>query len=427
MAAAEDGAVVPLSELKKSVILKKTPAAEQTGQPSTAASSSNDDESKPSPAIPELPSSSGGEIPAVPEMPSDNELQTLPSGPAASTTTKVMPKSTPQIETEGFFDDESSLPAPMGPTTASKMDMRDMFGKKTIPVTMSRDRRIIHSDMHQLNALPENASVIAQPGKIYKGSDGWYWVRYEASHGKTPRAQQRLLPCRILQSVEEQLAVKPDTLFDIYGQAMLYDGMTYLLLRRVTIEDGNSQRIEDASVKNVQDEEPDLLRPTGKSLQQTTVASVNTATTVEKSSSAAEAISKTDDLLAGMMSETEGRAIRTTNAPSRSAEENKTSVAPAGQMPLTQGRENLVIDRLARVVKSKHSDWYEVHFISDNTLREPPYLVLPNSRLTESLRLNSYLGYHDRKLRISGEVIFYKGRRYILLTKVFPERDMRQF
>lgn len=417
VAAADDGAVVPLSDLKKSTILKKKPAPAAPGQAPTTAPASIDDESTVPPAIPELPHSSSStvDIPAVPDVPASNGIPSVPDLP---TSADVTPNSS-SAQAENYSD-EATLPAPMGTQTAAPFGTRDMLGKKTIPVTMPRDQRIIRTKM-QLNALPENSSVVGQPGRIYKGTDGWYWVKYDGPSGKAPLAPQRLLLCRILQSVEEQLTTKPDTLFKIYGHVMIYDGMAYLLLRRVTIEDG-TKPVEETAVKPVDPSVPASTYKTPGSTTATAAAPSNSSP-----SSAAEAIAKTDNILASVMRETEGRAIRTSNAPVRTAEENKTSVAPAGQTPLSQGRENLVVDRLARVVKSKHADWYEVHFVSDNTLREPPYLVLPNSRLEESQRLNSYLGYHDRKLRVSGEVIFYKGRRYILLTKVFPERDMRQF
>ena len=41
--------------------------------------------------------------------------------------------------------------------------------------------------------------------------------------------------------------------------------------------------------------------------------------------------------------------------------------------------------------------------------------------------LSQLTGQGNLKLRITGEVQFYKGRRYILLRKVIKDRDMGEF
>ena len=59
-------------------------------------------------------------------------------------------------------------------------------------------------------------------------------------------------------------------------------------------------------------------------------------------------------------------------------------------------------------------------FESDNTLADEPIRLLPCKLLQKAKRRGG-------RLRISGEITRYQGRRYLLLRKVLPERRMGQF
>lgn len=284
---------------------------------------------------------------------------------------------------------------------------RDQFNKRVVPITMSRKDRV-QKRRKPLNMLPENASVTGRLGKLRKASDGWYVVDYVSSPELRPLASQRLLPCRNLQSAVDIFKKDPNTVFGIYGQATTFNNTPYLMLRRITLPDDTEKTSSSLDLDIGEDKE-------------------NSQEAAAVSDKPANEGGETGSIISELLDENQGAGVTTAFAPKHSAKENIKSVAPAGKAPLSRGREHLVIDRIARIIKPADSKWFEAHFESDNTLREPPYFILPNSKLGEAIRINSKLGRSNTKFRISGEVTYFQGKRYLLITKVFVQRNMRQF
>ena len=86
-----------------------------------------------------------------------------------------------------------------------------------------------------------------------------------------------------------------------------------------------------------------------------------------------------------------------------------------------------MVDRVVRIVKCRDGDWWEAHFQSDNTLREPPLRIHPSLMLVRAQSLSRAMGLADLKLRISGQITYYRGRRFLLLRKLLKQRNMGQF
>jgi hypothetical protein len=108
---------------------------------------------------------------------------------------------------------------------------------------------------------------------------------------------------------------------------------------------------------------------------------------------------------------------------------NEPSVAPVPKgKVLPAGRGWTVVDRLVTLAPAKRGQWMQVRFQSDNTLREPPMRLLPCGilRKAELIAAAAEKGKTVR-LRISGVITFYRGKRFLLLRKALLERDLGRF
>ena len=250
----------------------------------------------------------------------------------------------------------------------------------------------------------DGRKVIDRRGTVAKAPAGRGWVfTFENGPDQVKEIPRRLLPCRLLEKVEEVVAKSPKTRFDISGEITTEKQgavrQEYILLRRVSVITYRPKVVAPPAPKPETPEKTPATPP----------ASVD----------------NTDALREQMLSTGPGRALAVAAAPATRVEQQQ-SVAPiAGAAELT--RHAAVVDRTAHIVDDPKRRWAEARFVADNTLREPPMRLLPCILLDRARQLQSEMGQRDRKFRISGEVTHYRGRRYLLLRKVLLERDMGQF
>ena len=84
------------------------------------------------------------------------------------------------------------------------------------------------------SAVKPNRIVLDRTGYTKQQQDGLVFV-YDGLGQNRRTTQFRLLPCALLESLENQQAQSPDTLyFKVTGIRTLYRGQSYLLLRRAT-------------------------------------------------------------------------------------------------------------------------------------------------------------------------------------------------
>ena len=252
----------------------------------------------------------------------------------------------------------------------------------------------------------DGRKVIDRRGTVAKDTTGRGWVfTFENGPKQVKEIPRRLLPCRLLEKVEEIVAKSPKTRFDISAEITTekQDAVRqeYILLRRVSVITHRTKAVA-------------LPVP------------VKEATTPGKTpATPASSGDDTDALREKLLSTGPGRALSVATAPETRVEQQQ-SIAPiAGAAEPT--RRSAVVDRTAHIVDDPKRRWAEARFVADNTLREPPMRLLPCILLDRARHLQSKMGQRDRKFRISGEVTHYHGRRYLLLRKVLLERDMGQF
>jgi hypothetical protein len=95
--------------------------------------------------------------------------------------------------------------------------------------------------------------------------------------------------------------------------------------------------------------------------------------------------------------------------------------------PVAMLREGtFVIDRVGRLQRSTDGALHQFVFEADGkSLREPPLVILPNTKLM--LMENSITGANrDLRFRVSGMITEFRGRNYVLLEKVTVEPESRQ-
>ena len=253
----------------------------------------------------------------------------------------------------------------------------------------------------------EGQAVLGRQGTISKGlASAWYVITFRNNRRLPYEAPRRLLPNRLLEQVEEVLKRDPDAVFKVSGETTTDNEHAYLMLRRVAL-------VEKARLDQADPSDPGSAATSGGEEKPDAPDGDSAATT--------------EDILSGMLRDKPGRALAVAPSPKRTPKENVESVAPARKTPFNPGRKDIVIDRVARVVKSDRGPWWEARFESDNTLREPPLRILPNRLLEKAKQMSRVLGFSDLQLRISGEVTWYTGRRYLLLRKLIRQRDMGQF
>jgi hypothetical protein len=252
----------------------------------------------------------------------------------------------------------------------------------------------------------DGRKVIDRRGTVAKDKTGRGWVfTFENGPTQVKEIPRRLLPCRLLEKVEEVVAKLPKTRFDISAEITTEKKgavrQEYILLRRVSVI---------------------TTKPRAAAPKPTEASKKTPSKTSATPTSSGD---NTDALREKLLSSSPGKALSVATAPETRVEQQQ-SVAPiAGVAEPT--RRSAVVDRTVHIVDDPKRRWAEARFLSDNTLREPPMRLLPCILLERARKLQSKIGQRDRKFRISGEVTHYRGRRYMLLRKVLVERSMGQF
>jgi hypothetical protein len=289
---------------------------------------------------------------------------------------------------------------------------RRMLQDGTVPVTPPKGE-VLNTDAPK--SLPkEGSSIAGRVGWIARDSEaGWYAVTFRNTKGQTWQAPRRLLPNRLLEGVEDILRDRPDTLFLVHGETTVFQGDAYLLLLRVAVYEGEEEELP-----------PMEVAPSAPAADAKDTADAPQTPEDDKPSGE---LPSTDELADLLQKDKTGRAVSVAPAPPREQDANTETVAPAESAPLSAGSDSMIVDRTVRIVQDEKTGWWEVHFIADNTLREPPMRVLPNQMLQRVQSLQRILGNSDLKVRVTGETTYYRGLRFILLRKVLRERDMNQF
>jgi len=247
---------------------------------------------------------------------------------------------------------------------------------------------------------PDGSMVIGRRCRIEPlGDTAWKVIRFE-DEPNVPSLKPRIaLPCELLEEMERQLAASPGVAFRVSGENAVYQNRVFFLLRKVNVE---------RPVPSAPPHEPE---PSASSQPTTDEAGLSSRS-----------------IAARLLEQAKDRPVFS-DANAVEADLNAPSVAPVPtetSIPVVSG--DLVVDRVVRILyEDAPGGWLTARFEGDNNLQEPPVRLLP-CRLLEVPEQMAHLPrrYKGVKYRISGELLRYKGRRYLLLRKRIREHEMGQ-
>ena len=297
------------------------------------------------------------------------------------------------------------------------------------------------------------------------GKTGWYLVVFEKEPGLPRRISRWALPCGLLTRMEEVARSRPGAIFRVSGENTIYEGRCFILLQKAALEleppppedkapAGGSRTTAATSRPAEATTAPATAvgastRPATTGPATATAPATGAATTTwpgratseevraalrddpggePRDASARDGPAASDDVLKALRRDRLGKPVLPEARP-KTRRPNEPSVAPLPKAKvLATGRGWTVVDRLVTLVPAKRGEWMQVRFESDNTLREPPMHLLPCGMLSKAqlIARGTEKGKTVR-LKISGVVTFYRGKRYLLLRKALRERELGRF
>lgn len=323
--------------------------------------------------------------------------------------------------------DDSILDAP---ADANKPEEDSLLDRPQVPVLKPQG----YTESHKGPALPlPGSQVLDRRCRVVKvEGTGWYMLDFEPGAAGARRPDPRLvLPNKFLEQIEQYVDRTPPVILRVSGEACIYRQKSFLLLTEVTF-DTDQTHLEATSDANVAP--PRVSDGNGLPLESLASATAATASAATMSASTTQQATtgpvgpkylSSDQVLNRLLRARAGLAIAT---PVRTTEPStRPSVAPPARLaPIQATRGAMVVDRVVRVLPEENEGWWTVQFEADNTLRESPIRVLPGDKL-EWAETNNQNSRGMLKFSVTGELLEYKGRQYLLLRNVRREHDMGQF
>lgn len=260
---------------------------------------------------------------------------------------------------------------------------RMLLDRPSAPVISSENAAPPEPEKPDLPA--EGIMVIDRPSRLRQGQDGWTVLEFVDREGGFDVERLRVLPCELLERMEELAADQSDALFRVSGEITVFDDHAYLLPRKATLESPPRQQVY---------EQPATAPATAPAEGDTATAPV-------------ERDASPDEIIGKLLRERPGRPVLPTAVDS-------------------EPQERFVVDRLIRIVSDENDRWYLARFESDNTLRDAPMRVLPCRALERAREIFSDQ-YSPPEFHASGEVTRYHGRNYLLPRKLIRKRNLGRF
>ena len=288
-----------------------------------------------------------------------------------------------------------------------------------VPVSRSKNAQPKTNDK-----LKKDRTIIAKRiGTIAKPKDSIWWViTFEKDKKGATERPRRIMPSKLLEAIEVILKDRPNAKFEVIGENYNDGSENYILFRRVVeIMPGNKPA---SAIKNGQDLESVLDKNDNDGASSSDSDEKKSEDKTEKKETdTKKSVPSSSDIAGELLKNTPGKTVVAKPKEKRTEAENRKSVAPTEGTSETKATVQ-IYSRIVRIVKSKDSDLYEIRFISDNSLRDPPMKILPNTRLKRALDLMKKAGQDECKFIVSGEITVYKKQRFILLRSVIKKREL---
>ena len=294
---------------------------------------------------------------------------------------------------------EARPPATQPAGKAKPVDLERLaLSRPPVPATRSRNavaaaRRgaALPADGTALNAL---ACRLSAPD-----ARGWRTVQFEPAAGEAPVGPRRVLPCRLLEQMENVAQARAKTVFRIWGENTVYRDRLYILPLAVTV-----------------------VRPSVPA-----IGPPPTKTPASRPAAGGEGVKPgpagIDDVVGELLKDKPERAVVIPTVPADVKGAPDKAVAPGAKPAVGADRGEIVVDRLVRILPQPDGPWTAARFESDNTLAEPPMRLLPCATLSRAQELAE----DGMLFRVTGRTTYYRTRRYLLLRKVLRQRRLGRF
>ena len=294
--------------------------------------------------------------------------------------------------------------------TAKGVDLADFDPLDAKPAGVVKPRNHKPAPPKKIPLPPEGSKLVDRLCRITVDPSGWVLARFPYEKTRKPERPRWTLPNDTLEAMEALVAKNPKVMFRISGEMTIYENNSFILIRRVAIV----EPLEETPVKPI----PVKIVKTANTVKtvKTDTQPADGATTKPASQPGSA------DIMKSLLSEKNPTPVilptRKTKVPAAKVK----SVAPGAKGDIIQpATARLIVDRLMTIRPSGNARWREAAFEADNTLREPPVTLLPCTLLKYAENQPP-----ERRQRVTGEVMTYKGKQYMLLRKVVIERQMNR-
>lgn len=268
---------------------------------------------------------------------------------------------------------------------------------------VSRPRQALPPDVRPgVLVIGRRASLQREPNST------WPRLTFHNGPGLSRLTPRRVLPNDLRERMEIAQRTHPGRpAFEVSGETTVFRGEGYLLLSRATLLAGDDSPQEP----------PRDARPTDQ-------ADGNEPGAPGADGNVPDAGRIMRELL-------RDRPARPAQLPDLSPDANAASASVLTVGPPDGGRpRTAVVDRLVYIEPTdpeRPDGWWRAHLIGDNTLGEPPLRLLPCRLLERAMTISARPSPGRVRFRVSGLVTVYRGREYLLLRKLWVDRDVNQF
>jgi hypothetical protein len=310
------------------------------------------------------------------------------------------------------FDDELETDAALKPTTRSDaVDLIDFDPLEAKPAGVIKPKGYEPPKKEKPELPPEGSKIVDRLCRISTDRSGWVLAHFPGEGDRKVIRPRWALPNETLEAMENIQTKNPKVKFRVSGEMTVYGDNSFILIRRVALV--------EPSEKPAGRKQTPLGSGGGN---KTTPATQPTSQPTTQATSQPTTGPSSTDLMNKLLSEKNPTPVILTD-PEKNLDASKLdSVAPGAKGDVIEpATAKLVVDRLITVQSIGRANWRQATFVGDNTLREPPAVLLP-------CRLLAFAEVQppSRRLRITGEITNYKGKRYMLLRKVVIEREMNR-
>ena len=311
------------------------------------------------------------------------------------------------------FDDALETDGAAKPTTRNDtVDLTDFDPLEAQPAGVIKPRRYKPPPKEKPELPPEGSKIIDRLCRISTDRSGWVLALFPAEGQRKVIRPRWALPNETLEAIETIQAKNPKLRFRVSGEMTVYRDNSFILIRRVAVIEPEGEATAEEGSTGGNTAAAPATQPKGG-----TKASPDTRSATQPTTAPSSA-----DLMKTLLSEKNPTPVILPRRKKKVEATRVKSVAPGAKGDVIEpATARLVVDRLMTIQQTGQANWCQATFEADNTLREPPVILLPCTLLAFAEVQPPSL-----RLRVTGEIMNYKGKRYMLLRKVVVEREMNR-